>query len=120
MKLVAGGWVELVAFYVQVLGVVIHVDAKHSREGSGRGAGGTSFIVVREHPESDGEQLQFLESLETLALKQRIGILAAAAAVVRLGVSSAEEHATPISKRMCAFMNYCCEEEQYGVALSGH
>lgn len=87
---------------------------------AGGEAGGTSFIVVREHPKSDGEQLQLLESLEILALKQRIGILAAAAAIVRLGVSSAEEHATPISKRMCAFSQYRCEEEQYRVALSGH
>lgn len=83
------------------------------------GGGGASFIVVREHPDSDGEHLQLPESLETLTLEQRIGILAAAAAIVRLGVSSAEEHATPISKRMCAFTNYRCEE-QYRVALSGH
>lgn len=87
--------------------------------GGWSGGGGASFIVVREHPDSDGEHLQLPESLETLTLKQRIGILAAAAAIVRLGVSSAEEHATPISKRMCAFTNYRCEE-QYGVALSGH
>lgn len=55
--------------------MVIHVDAKHS-SGVVRGWG-ASFIVVREHLDSDGEHLQLPESLETLALEQRIGILAA-------------------------------------------